>query len=88
MGEVSEQQRWTIQNVASAIGVLSVLFGFWYVREQQLWRHGEQIDNLENRGQAAIIRMDTKVSELEKTLYAIKDRVDVLEYKVNNSKHE
>ena len=75
------------QTLIALISVATMVLGFFYVRERQLWEHGRNIDAIENRGQTAIMRVDDKLTEMEKMIYLMKDRIDVLEYKMNN-KHE
>lgn len=83
MGE--EDQRWwkNPQGILSMATIFTLVVGFFWVREKQMWENSSRITAIEQRGDKAIISVGTRLERIETVLSEGRDRLNSLERQID-----
>ena len=63
MSEVEERWWRNPTGIIAAVTIATLILGFFYTRERQLWEDKMAISSLEDRGAAAILKVETRAGE-------------------------
>jgi predicted RNase H-like nuclease (RuvC/YqgF family) len=82
---MAEEDKWyrSPQGVLSAATIFTLVVGFFWVREKQMWENSARIAAVETRGDKAIISVNTRFERLEQVVGELKDRENFLERKID-----
>jgi hypothetical protein len=84
MAEEPEPRWWSNpQGILSMATIFTLVVGFFWVREKQMWENSNRIANVETRGDKALISVNTRFERLETLLGELKDRENFLERKID-----
>ena len=73
--------------IIAAVTIATLILGFFYTRERQLWEDKMAISSLEERGAAAILKVETELEKIRVQLGAMQRALWELE-RVNRKKDE
>ena len=85
-----EAQQWwrNPSGIIAAVTVMTLVLGFFYAREKQLWEDKMAIAGLEERGKAAIMRFEVELEKvrvqlgsMQQTLWELDKRIEAREWK-------
>jgi hypothetical protein len=78
-----EESKWwrNPQGIVSMATIFTLVVGFFWVREKQMWENSNRIANVETRGDKAIISVNTRFERIEQVLAEQRDRINFLERK-------
>jgi hypothetical protein len=83
---MSEEGKWYAnpQGIVAAITIATMVLGFFYIRERQMWENSQRIQNLEQRGDKAIASLAARFERIEQVLSEERDRLNFLERKIDH----
>ena len=92
--EAREARKWfsSPQNLVATATIVTMILGFFYVRERQMWEMSNRISALEGRGEKAITDAHTRFSEvnarfgvLESSFNSLRDQINFIERKIDHT---
>ena len=87
MSEVEERWWRNPTGIIAAVTIATLILGFFYTRERQLWEDKMAISSLEERGAAAILKVESELEKIRVQLGAMQRSLWELE-RVNRKKDE
>ena len=83
--EEEQERKWwrNPQGLVAAATVATMVLGFFYVRERQMWEVSSKINSIERRGDSAILATSTRAERMEAFMGSLRDQVNFLERKID-----
>jgi hypothetical protein len=82
---MAEEDKWykSPQGIVSVATIFTLIVGFFWVREKQMWENSARIASVELRGDKALISVNTRFERIEQAISDQRDRGNTLERRID-----